>query len=427
MVSYSLKFISRFVFLVTLSIVYLNSFSQKRVALVIGVQNYIAVQPLRHSLNDANDIASILEEKGFKVDKLLDPKSKKEIKDAITQYFKSISTGVTGIIYYSGHATVHQGYNYLIPANANIHNPGDLDDQCVKMDYVMAALNSYQNLNIVILDACRSNAFPSFNRDLTQGLVNVEVPRGSIVLFAAQPGKVASDGTGRNGLFTSKLLKYMNEPNLDLSGILKKVKQEVLSESNGTQLPSYVDNSIGTDFYFSTEKNKSEIGKPEQNNIVTRQSQFSIEKTDIYETREVPEDLLFGMPELERSIYCSETYLHYNDSLYEHSLRFKSIGAKGKITGLYDSLTGKKIDYNLYIIEEKGKRTESIIGSKSSFIDSEQEVRLLIRLPKNKKIGNVVLYINSMDEEGNKYIQKAKPLLSSCLVHSVTKPRLVVK
>ncbi len=229
----------------------------KRLALVIGVQNYTAVPPLRHSLNDARDMATVLTSKGFKVETLLDPKSKKEIKDAITRYFNTMreSTGAVGIIYYAGHGTQFEGENYLIPAGAALQIPGDMDEQCVKMNTVMSVLNSSDNLNILLLDACRTNAFPSFSRDVVKGLTNVEAPKGSIVVFATQPGTVASDGTGKNGLFTSKLLKYMNEPNLNIGDVLKKVKQEVNTDSEGKQLPSVVDNSLGGDFYFTkTEK-----------------------------------------------------------------------------------------------------------------------------------------------------------------------------
>jgi hypothetical protein len=225
-----------------------------RVALVIGVQNYTSVPPLQHSLNDATDMAASLKSKGFRVEFLKDPKSKKEIKDAVTRYYNTMRAlnKAVGIIYYAGHGTQFEGENYLIPASASIQVPGDMDEQCVKMNTLMSVLtSSNNNLNILLLDACRTNSFPSFSRDMAQGLTNVEAPTGSIVVFATQPGRVASDGSGKNGLFTSKLLKYINEPNLNIGDLLKRVKQDVNAESQGKQLPSVVDNSIGGDFYFT--------------------------------------------------------------------------------------------------------------------------------------------------------------------------------
>ncbi|MBS1681901.1 MAG: caspase family protein [Bacteroidetes bacterium] len=228
--------------------------ASSRIALVIGVQNYSSVPPLRHSLKDAKDMSTALKLKGFKVETLIDPKTKKQIKDAITRYYNAMteSSGAVGIIYYAGHGTQFEGENYLIPASATLQVPGDLDDQCVKMNVLMSVLNSSNsNLNIFLLDACRTNNFVSFTRDLAKGLASVEAPKGSIVVFATQPGTVASDGTGSNGLFTSKLLKYINEPDLDISDVLRKVKRDVNTESEGKQLPSVVDNSIGGEFYFN--------------------------------------------------------------------------------------------------------------------------------------------------------------------------------
>ncbi|MFM9836987.1 MAG: caspase domain-containing protein [Cyclobacteriaceae bacterium] len=229
----------------------------EKYALVIGVQNYSHIPALRHSLNDATDVSNSLKAKGFKVESLYDPLTKKEIREAIARYYSTMKdkTGAVGLIYYAGHGMQNDGENYIIPATADLKVPGDLDDQCVKMNTLMSVLNSSTNLNILLLDACRTNSLPSFSRDVAQGLSKVEAPQGSIVLFATQPGKVASDGSGRNGLFTSKLLKYINEPGLNIGEVARKVKQEVYVESGNKQLPSLEDNSIGGEFYFTTKDN----------------------------------------------------------------------------------------------------------------------------------------------------------------------------
>lgn len=228
----------------------------EKYALVIGVQNYSHIPALRHSLNDATDVSNSLKAKGFKVESLYDPQTKKEIRDAIARYYTTMKdkTGAVGLIYYAGHGMQNEGENYIIPATADLKVPGDLEEQCVKMNTLMSVLNSSSNLNILLLDACRTNSLPSFSRDVAQGLTKVEAPQGSIVLFATQPGKVASDGSGRNGLFTSKLLKYIDEPGLNIGEVARKVKQEVFAESGNKQLPSLEDNSIGGEFYFTVPK-----------------------------------------------------------------------------------------------------------------------------------------------------------------------------
>jgi len=188
--------------------------------------------------------------KGFQVDALYDPKTKREMKEAISRYFNAMrdTEGAVGVIFYAWHGMQYEGENYMIPISATLQNPGDLEDYCVKM--LMAVLkSSSKSLNILLLDACRS--LPSFTRDSETGLTRMNAPQGAIIVFATQSGSVASDGTGKNGLFTSKFLKVVEEPNLNITDVFKKVKQQMYAESEGKQLPSVEDNSIGGDFYFS--------------------------------------------------------------------------------------------------------------------------------------------------------------------------------
>jgi uncharacterized protein (TIGR02145 family) len=224
----------------------------KKIALVIGAQNYSSLPLLHNSLSDATAMTKALGSKGFEVNAIYDPKTKQEMKDGITWYFNKMKglTNAVGIIFYAGHGMQYEGDNYIIPTAASLENPGDLDDNCVKMNSVMTVLKaSNKSLNILLLDACRS--LPSFTRGSDVGLTKMEAPQGSIIVFATQPGQVASDGTGTNGLFTAQFLKAMNEPGLNIDGVFRKVKQAVFEESKSKQLPSVEDNSIGGDFYFT--------------------------------------------------------------------------------------------------------------------------------------------------------------------------------
>jgi uncharacterized caspase-like protein len=105
-------------------------------------------------------------------------------------------------------------------------------------------------LKIVIMDACRDNPFRSFSRSGEQGLNMVDAPKGTYIVFATKPGSVASDGTGRNGLFTSKLLQFINEENLTLEEVFKKVAAEVSKDSQDRQRP-WISSDFTGEFYFN--------------------------------------------------------------------------------------------------------------------------------------------------------------------------------
>lgn len=245
-----------------LSIGYFSLSAQERYALVIGVQNYTSVPPLKNSLNDAKDMAEKLKRKGFKVIEVYNPSTKKDMQLPVRQYYALISekTGAEGIIYYAGHAVQVDGSNFLMPANANPEIKADLQDQCVEMNYVLRALEEAGNaLNIIIMDACRNNPFRSFSRGVENGLNQVLAPKGSYVVYATSPGNVASDGEGRNGLFTSKLLKYMDEPGLNFEQMFKRVASEVDIASEHRQTP-WISSSYTGDFYFN--ENQNESAKP---------------------------------------------------------------------------------------------------------------------------------------------------------------------
>ncbi len=78
------------------------------------------------------------------------------------------------------------------------------------MGEVLAEMDVAKNrMNIVILDACRDNPFARSFRTATQGLAYMDAPTGTMIAYATAPGKTASDGTGDNGLYTSKLVQAL--------------------------------------------------------------------------------------------------------------------------------------------------------------------------------------------------------------------------
>jgi hypothetical protein len=228
----------------------LNLQQQQRIALVIGNENY-QVGKLDTPLNDATDMANALKELGFEVI-LLKDSSKRQMDDALDQFFTRINQGYVGLFYYAGHGMEVEGENYLIPVNAQIKAEKDIQYESMPLGKILGRMEGAGNrINIVILDACRDNPFRKFWRSSSRGLTApVQAASGTLIAFATAPGKVASDGTGRNGLFTSYLLKYIKTPNMEVDLMLRKVRSDVAQNTKDYQVP-WTSSSLIGEFAFN--------------------------------------------------------------------------------------------------------------------------------------------------------------------------------
>lgn len=229
--------------------------NERKTALIIGNGNY-KNGPLKNAVNDALDMAATLGGKGFKVI-LRENASRIDMRDAIREFGTEINQGGVGLFYYSGHGIQIDGVNYLIPIDADIELKAEVAEECISASSILKVMEYSNNrINVIILDACRNNPFRSFSRSDEKGITRMDPPQGAkqgaIIAFATAPGAVASDGESRNGLYTSKLLKYMNTPGLTLEEVFKKARIDVLNESAGLQIP-WENNSLTGDFYFTIE------------------------------------------------------------------------------------------------------------------------------------------------------------------------------
>jgi uncharacterized caspase-like protein len=127
----------------------------------------------------------------------------------------------------------------------------DVELESVNLKRLLGEMEYAQNdLNIVILDACRNNPFArSFRSGGGQGLAPQQVPTGTYIAYATAPGSVASDGSEKNGLYTQELLKALQKPGLKIEDVFKEVRRNVVQISEKKQTP-WDNSSILGDFYF---------------------------------------------------------------------------------------------------------------------------------------------------------------------------------
>ncbi|CAN5625946.1 hypothetical protein BH20ACI4_BH20ACI4_28450 [soil metagenome] len=53
-----------------------------------------------------------------------------------------------------------------------------------------------------------------------KGLASIDAPSGTLLAYSTVPGSVASDGTGRNGLYTQELLKAIRTDSLSIEDVI---------------------------------------------------------------------------------------------------------------------------------------------------------------------------------------------------------------
>lgn len=216
-------------------------FAQQKYALVIGNTNYSGISPLTNPAKDANDMEAVLQELGFTVEKVLDGNLDR-MQTAITNLQRRLraSTNSYGFFFYSGHGVQAGGDNYLIPVNANnILNESHLRQRAVSVQTLLNNLEDAGNeLNMVVLDACRNNPFP-WNRAGTKGLRAVSrAPRGSIIMYAAGANSVSIEGPpGGNGLFAGELIHNLKTPGISVPDLFNKTEIDVYIASKGAQRP----------------------------------------------------------------------------------------------------------------------------------------------------------------------------------------------
>lgn len=236
------------------------SAQERRKALIIGNGAYKSSY-LKNPANDANDIAKALKESQFTITKLINA-DKRKMERAIRHFGNSLERGDVGLFYFAGHGVQVNGRNYLIPIGSTIETESDVEFEAVDAGRVLGKMEDAGNkINIMILDACRNNPYGSRFRSAKRGLAVIPAPKGALIAYATSPDSESEDGEGRNGLYTSMLLKHIREQGLTVERFFKKVGRDVSIASKYKQVP-WIQSSLIEDFYFNPKKGATVVKRP---------------------------------------------------------------------------------------------------------------------------------------------------------------------
>jgi len=245
--------------------------NEKRVALIIGNSNYHHIPPLANPQNDASAIGNSFKKLGFATEIKLNL-SKSEMDQVIRQFSESLSGANVAVFYYAGHGIQVNGVNYLVPVDAALRTEIDLAFEVCDLGLVLRVMESSQRLNIVFLDACRDNPMseklarsmgPGRSASVGRGLAPIKANAGTLISYATRDGDVASDGYDKNSPYTKALLKYLEQPGLEIHQLLRNVRNEVRLQTNGKQTP-WEYGSLLNEFYFLAPV-KIEVQSPDEN------------------------------------------------------------------------------------------------------------------------------------------------------------------
>ena len=198
-----------------------------RKALIVGINNY-PNSPLSGCINDANEIASMLERnedgtKNFFVKRAIDVQSKGDLKGLIHECFSGNDD--IALLYFSGHGYIDSIGGYLMTPDFAPNDYG------VSMHEILTIVNDSKCKNkIVILDCCHSGFMGGIN---TSGQNTATIAEGVTILTASRSDQYAIETDGR-GVFTSLLIEAINGGAADVTGHITP-----------SGIYAYIDKSLG--------------------------------------------------------------------------------------------------------------------------------------------------------------------------------------
>lgn len=235
--------------------------TERRVALVIGNNDYQNIVKLEKAVNDANAVAAELRKVGFEV-QVLNNVGRKKMNFAINEFVQKVSAGGVGVFFFAGHGVQINNQNYLVPVDMDTPNdPADVLDQAISVPVLQDKLaDAKAKYTLLVLDACRNNPLPKkAGRSIgtTRGLAMTNSPNGQTVLYSAGANQEALDSLGAsdkspNGLFTREFLPTISQPGISSTEALKKTRSMVIQKAKSVgheQQPAIYDQADG-DFYF---------------------------------------------------------------------------------------------------------------------------------------------------------------------------------
>lgn len=218
--------------------------ASSRMALVIGNEKYTDLNPLNCPARDAATVAAALRECQFTVKEHHDLNAK-QLRQAISDFGKSLPEGGVAVVYFSGHGLQSGERNFLLPVDLT---QDTLNRRAVSIQSVNDVLTEAGTaVNILILDCCRDgHQLPG-----REGFAPMSAPVNTVIAYATAPGTSANDGTPPGpGPYAAALARHIRAENVEIIEALRLAGDDVVKETDGEQRPWFNSDMNGR-FYMN--------------------------------------------------------------------------------------------------------------------------------------------------------------------------------
>jgi hypothetical protein len=230
-------------------------YAEKRLALVIGNNEYRDIPKLEKAVGDAEAIAASLSKLGYDVTSAINL-DRRGLNLALAKLYSSIEPGDTVLVHYSGHGVQIENDNYLLPIDVPAPDDGNaelLKSESIRLLTLIDTLGEKgAGARILIIDACRDNPFAAGGKRSiggTRGLANVATAKGTFIMYSAGAGQAALDRLGdadqeTTSVYTRVLLSRLANPAIKLRDLAASVRDDVekMGKTVGhEQRPAYYD------------------------------------------------------------------------------------------------------------------------------------------------------------------------------------------
>ena len=237
--------------------------SAKRQALIVANAAYQHTRTLDNPGNDARLVADKLKALGFgvRLEKDVDARKLAEILD---DFVSKLDKETAAVFYYAGHGLQFDGENFLVGVDAKLKGQSTLQFEAYKLNTLISVLESRAGTSLLFWDACRDNPLADgFYRSVgaaARSAADVKTRSGAaivperradtLIVFSAEPGKVALDGQTAHSPFAEALARHIETANLEVEVMLKRVQGDVQQTTRGQQRPERL-SKLQTEFYFN--------------------------------------------------------------------------------------------------------------------------------------------------------------------------------